>query len=250
VAGRGDQFALGHVESHDQQELPFPEQRPQGVPFLRAGARQYAEGQGLTYSSAGLDTLQADPVLQHRAATFYENAQPDVNDYRVRKAYNALAGEVHQQYDYLTRPVEQGGMGVNVKFEPQLQGTDIYPTHEHLVADLLHNRQLRVNATGSTPEDQAVGHPFLDPDTNDKFRAVHDAFGHAAIGRSFSRHGEEAAFHSHAQMFSPTALPALAAETRLQNSALNYGRQPGVFPQQKPLVAPHWALRNRIRLAG
>jgi hypothetical protein len=250
MAGRSDHFALGDVESHDQQELPFPEQRPAGVPFLREGARAYAESRGMTYSSAGLDQLQADPSFQHRVAQSYESATPDPNDHRVRKAYSALSEEVGHQYDYLTRPVQEGGLGVNVRFEPELEGTSIYPTHEHLMADLLHNRQLRVNATGSSSEDQAIGHPFLDPETNDKFRAVHDAFGHAAIGRSFSRHGEEAAYHSHVQMFSPAARPAMAAETRMQNSTLNYGRNPGVFPEQKPLVAPSWATRSRLRSPG
>ncbi|HET7110277.1 MAG TPA: hypothetical protein VFI41_05360 [Gemmatimonadales bacterium] len=249
-AGRADHFALGQVESHDQQELPFPEQRPQGVGFLREGARAYAESRGMTYSSEGLDQMQADPTFQHRVADFYERSQGAEHDHRVKSAYSALAAEVNHQYDYLTRPTEHGGMGVNVSFEPELEGTSIYPTHEHLVADIMQNRQLRVNKTGSSDLDQAVGHPFLDPDTNDKFRAVHDAFGHAAIGRSFSRHGEEAAYHSHAQMFSPAARPALAAETRLQNSTLNYGRTPGVFPEQKPLIAPAWALRSRIPRSG
>lgn len=248
-AGRTDHFALGHVESAHQQELPFPEQRPHGINFLREGARAYAESRGMTYSSEGLAEMQADPVFQHRVAHSYETAAGDVHDHRVKKAYAALADEVHHQYDYLTRPVHEGGLGVAVNFEPELEGTSIYPTHEHLIADLHHNRRLRVNKTGSSSADQAVGHPFLDPDTNDKFRAVHDAFGHAAIGRSFSRHGEEAAYHSHVQMFSPAARPAMAAETRMQNSALNYGRNPGVFPEQKPLIAPHWATRSRLRPA-
>jgi hypothetical protein len=249
-AGRDDHFALGHIESAHQEELPFPEQRPKGVSFLRHGARTYAESRGLTYSSEGLDTMQADPHFGTRVAQSYETATGNVHDHRVKKAYAALSEEVGHQYDYLTRPTHEGGMGVNVKFENELEGTTIYPTHEHLIADIHHNRQLRVNKTGSSSLDQAVGHPFLDPDTNDKFRAVHDAFGHAAIGRSFSRHGEEAAYHSHVQMFSATARPAMAAETRMQNSALNYGKRPGVFPEQKPLIAPAWATRSRLRPPG
>lgn len=246
-AGRDDHFELGSLESQQPEQLGLGLDwgQPKGVSYLRRGARQYAASVGATYSSEGLDQLQADPTFGHRVATAYEGAQGQVNDHRVRSAYHALGQEVHAQYDYLTRPQHEGGMGVKVSFEPELEGTTIYPTHEHLMADLEH-RRLRVNKTGSSPADQAVGHPFLDPETNDKFRAVHDAFGHAAIGRSFSRHGEEAAYHSHVQMFSPTARPAMAAETRMQNSALNYGRNPRVFPEQKAVVAPNWATRSRL----
>lgn len=249
---RDEQFSLGGVESQQPEQLGLGLDwgRPAGVSFLRHGARRYAARMGATYSSEGLDQLQADPIFGHRVAAAYEGAQGHVTDHRVKAAYAALAGEVHEQFDYLTRPRHQGGLGVKVEFEPELEGTSIYPTHDHLIADIQANRRLRVNKTGSSFEDQAVGHPFLDPDTNDKFRAVHDAFGHAAIGRSFSRHGEEAAYHSHAQMFSATAVPALAAETRMQNSALNYGKTPGVFPEQKAVAAPAWALRNRIRRPG
>lgn len=248
---RDAHFSLGTVEGAPEQlALPFEAPPGRGVSFLRHGARRYAESRGLSYSSEGLDTLQADPQFQHRVAQHYETATGDERGHRIRKAYGALADEVGQQYDYLTRPRHAGGLGVKVSFEPELEGTSIYPTHEHLINDISQNRRLRVNKTGSSDIDQAVGHPFLDPDTNDKFRAVHDAFGHAAIGRSFSRHGEEAAYHSHAQMFSATAVPALANETRMQNSALNYGRTPGVFPEQKAVIAPDWATKNRLRRPG
>jgi hypothetical protein len=80
------------------------------------------------------------------------------------------------------------------------------------------------------------GHPFFSDEENDQFRAVHDAFGHAAIGRGFSRHGEEAAYQAHSQMFSPEARPALHTETRAQNSVVNYGRKPGSFPEQKVAI--------------
>jgi hypothetical protein len=91
---------------------------------------------------------------------------------------------------------------------------------------------------------EATGpHHIFSDQENDRFRAVHDVFGHAATGRGFSRHGEEAAFLSHRQMFSKRALPALASETRGQNSYLNYG--PGGFPEQetKPIGLPPFASR-------
>ncbi len=48
-------------------------------------------------------------------------------------------------------------------------------------------------------------HPLMTAAENDLFRAVHDLFGHGAAGRTFDRHGEEAAYRSHAEMYSPLA---------------------------------------------
>jgi hypothetical protein len=74
------------------------------------------------------------------------------------------------------------------------------------------------------------------------FRAVHDVFGHAATGRGFDRHGEEAAWLSHIRMYSPAARPAVTTETRGQNSVLNFGSRPGTFPEQKVVTLPSGSL--------
>ncbi len=59
---------------------------------------------------------------------------------------------------------------------------------------------------------------------NDKFRAIHDLFGHAAEGCGFGPRGEENAWLKHSQMFSRDAQKALTTETRGQNSWFNFGR--------------------------
>ena len=80
-------------------------------------------------------------------------------------------------------------------------------------------------------KDQTNPHPYLadvDPATgvnaNEKFRAVHDYFGHLGTKtpNTFGPKGEENAWMAHRQMFSPLAEPALTAETRGQNSYVNY----------------------------
>jgi len=60
--------------------------------------------------------------------------------------------------------------------------------------------------------------------TNDKFRAIHDLFGHAAEGYGFGPRGEENAWLKHSQMFSREAQKALTTETRGQNSWVNFDR--------------------------
>lgn len=246
---RGDQFELGHVESKPEQLTLGLDSGPKpGVSFLRHGARRYAARMGATYSDEGLDQLQSDPQFQTKVAGAYQEGP--VETHRVAKAYRALADETRQQYDYLTRPRHAGGLGVDVEFHPEMDNTVLYPTHKHLIKDVLENRRLKVNQTGSNPNDTAVDHPFLSAEENDMFRAVHDAFGHAAIGRSFTRHGEEAAYHSHAQMYSPTARRALAAETRGQNSTMIYALAGQAFPEQRAVDLPDWALKSRVQRSG
>src|SRR5581483_8755218 len=60
-------------------------------------------------------------------------------------------------------------------------------------------------------------------DLNDKFRAVHDYFGHAVNKNQFGPKGEEAAAIDHLVTLTPDARPALVTETRGQNSFVNFG---------------------------
>jgi hypothetical protein len=108
---------------------------------------------------------------------------------------------------------------------------DPYPTAAAMAADLRDHRHLAVWASESTDNP----HPLLTDAENTIFRAVHDAFAHAAAGRGFDRHGEEAAWLKHTFMYSPAARRALTTETRGQNSALIYAHH---FPEQKATLLP------------
>jgi hypothetical protein len=83
---------------------------------------------------------------------------------------------------------------------------------------------------GDFPKDHLLAQPSgvthgdRDLTYNDLFRAVHDYYGHALYGNQFGPRGEEHAYRTHARMFTPRARPAMAAETRGQNSYVNYGR--------------------------
>lgn len=96
-------------------------------------------------------------------------------------------------------------------------------------------------------KDTDSSHPYLakvDPLTgineNEKFRAVHDYYGHLGTEKpnQFGPKGEENAWMSHKQMYSPLAEPALTAETRGQNSWVNYVDPENVAlrAQKKPTV--------------
>ena len=102
------------------------------------------------------------------------------------------------------------------------QGDMNYLDSQEMLRDVIGHNHLTVFRGGDR-------HDFLnkvDPNTglnsNEQFRAVHDYFGHAIRGNPFGAKGEEVAWASHQQMYSPLARIAMTAETRGQNSFVNY----------------------------
>ena len=175
---------------------------------------------GMDYSRVRCDDLtgvriakayQAGPVVQPSALP----------------AYRALREETLYQLDQLARVLDI----VVVRNDPYADATE-------LLADLREGR-LRVwsTAAGNNP------HPVLGDDDNDAFRAVHDGFGHGCTERGFDKHGEEAAWVKHSQMYSSLARQALATETRGQTCMFWYGNRGKFFSAQKAFVLPRefWA---------
>jgi hypothetical protein len=190
-------------------------------PNLSTAANNYAASLGLIRPNriqhALVNYSQARNIAQEYEAApeFDKSAVP---------AFKKFGEETERQFDFLTRPKSRGGLGINV----EVSEDDPYKRARDMMEDIRHNARLRVLSTASTG-----GHPYLTNDQNNMFRAVHDAFGHAATGRGFDPHGEEAAYRSHVSMFTPLARDAMTTETRGQNSALNFGSDPGKFVVQK-----------------
>lgn len=138
-------------------------------------------------------------------------------------AWDAMAEEVHGQ----ARAMVAAGLTIAV------QDSDPYATAGDMFRDVAAGT-IRVLSTAATG-----GHPYWDDATNDTFRAVHDVIGHAATGRGFDRHGEEAAYRSHAATFSPAACLALATETRGQNAA--FIARKSFDAGQRVAFLPMWA---------
>lgn len=166
----------------------------------------------------------------------YDHVQTNVGNLRdIGRAYDKLPtrdpsaiphfermrDEIKNQHDHLTHT-----MGIKT----EVVDHDPYPTVHHMVQDVVNNKRIKVLSTKVTG-----GHDFLTDDDNDKFRAVHDVFGHAATGRGFDAHGEEAAWLAHSKMFTPHARGAMSSETRGQNSALHIN---GTFQAQKTALLP------------
>lgn len=193
------------------------------------GARAYAAMRRLPDPHAtGFDHIAQTPDRIRDMGRAYD-ALPHRDDSALPH-FDAVRREVGDQYHHLT-----GRMGIQVHAVDE----DPYQNVHEMAHDVAHNKTLKVLSTAATG-----AHPFFSDEENDKFRAVHDAFGHAATGRDFDRHGEEAAFQAHARMFTPHARPALTTETRGQNASLILN---GEFSPQKIALLPreHWGLGER-----
>jgi hypothetical protein len=75
-------------------------------------------------------------------------------------------------------------------------------------------------AIASIREYPEAHHPFLSVDEYDTFRAVHDFFGHAAVGTGFDRHGEFQAWLHHLSLYTGLAAAAASSELHLENCTL------------------------------
>ena len=165
--------------------------------------------------------LAAEGSPEYKSAIFdaYGRMMPEVieqsgaqnYDQLLEAAYRQMAKETADQFEALP-----------LRYSFHRAGEGNYESSGHMVNDVHNNGHLFVYQGGDR-------HDFLhnvDPETglneNEKFRAVHDAFGHAILGNTFGPQGEERAWGVHSRMYSPLARLAMTAETRGQNSVVNY----------------------------
>lgn len=199
------------------------EEGPENVSMLLAEPiRDLSDKHGVQRDWHGIVAIK--PERRQEIADFY-NAAPEVtaeeSSEEIRAAYRALTTEIDRQYEMLVNE-----LGIKVEFVDE----DPYPDFMEMRKDFLENKRMKIMKTEVTGS-----HPLMTDEQNDKFRAVHDAFGHLATGRGFDRHGEEAAYQAHSTMFSEEAIKALATETRAQNSTMIVN---GDFPPQKLVILP------------
>lgn len=170
--------------------------------------------------------LAAQGSPEYKASVFsaYGREYPSVleavkaKDYDdlLEKSYIQLGKETQMQFNQL--PVQTTYHRGDLDYTTSTGGTNSIA----MLRDVMQNQNLNVFRGGDP-------HDFLyrvDPETglnmNEQFRAVHDYFGHGTRGSKFDAAGEEIAYGSHSQMFSPLARFAMAAETRGQNSLVNF----------------------------
>lgn len=217
-----DQLSLGIGEGTSQTWQP--------AAHVTEGAARFSREHGRKPTNyTGLDTLQYPTQKAYAGHKEYDANAGQPASPRTTASYESMRSDVGAQFAHLTKPESQGGMGF--KFEATKQ--DPYPSAEHMAADVA-NKRIKVLSTETTG-----GHNFFTNEENDQFRAVHDVFGHAATGRGFSRHGEEAAYRAHSQMFRPDSQHALGSELRHQTSHLIFT---GEFPDNQSVNLSDWSV--------
>lgn len=166
--------------------------------------------------------IHADSVRGPEIGRMYAEASPFITSL-ARVAYRDFARQVDDQYRELSA-------SVRVRF----QGEDPYACAEEMFEDVK-GGWLRVWMT-----QPGQSHPVMTMSQNDRFRAVHDYHGHYMTARGFDRHGEEAAWVRHSQMFTGLGRRAMTSETRGQNSAFIWVNGGRTFPEQKAVLLPDW----------
>lgn len=216
-------------------------------PVIRAVAEKYVD----QYKWSGINVDDAhlvpayEPVPEdegRRLADLFDASENMPWNPEIQISYRAFKHETLMQYNTI---IEQG-----YTIEPWLQDGQPYANSAEMLADLVENKHLYffLTRTGFGPGgvEAAPYHPLLELTEivvngeelffNDLFRAVHDFFGHGPEGNQFGARGEHNAWIAHARMYSEKARLAMANETRLQNSWVNFGahlrRPDGTIPQK------------------
>jgi len=232
-------------------------------PEIRQVARDYTRQAGIDYSPPTL-YKKVDPNLGKRISDAYADMAHFPQHPLVNAAYEAMKRETLDQYRMIQKA------GVKMEFYPDVKKDPYHSQPRLMTEDVNNNKHMYVYPTvvgGFGTGKQPKGHennPLLGDSGerwngqpvvfNDLFRAVHDYFGHVKEGLGFRGDGEENAWRSHAAMYSPLARIALGAETRGQNSLLNYGPngehnrtaspEDTIYSPQKLGVMPVWALHE------
>lgn len=237
-----DAFNIANKYTEDNFDVPYERIDPASIESNLV--KQAAIGRVYEIAVQG-DSQYKDLVFQS-----YQRLMPDVveasgaknYDELVEASYEAMARETKEQFNSL------GGSGMTFTFH---DGELEYSKASDMVRDVVQNKNLNVFRGGDE-------HEYLkniDPDTglteNEMFRAVHDMFGHSIGANSFQPKGEEIAFVSHSQMYSPLARLAMASETRGQNSFVNYGTANAeLFKNIRQLDDEAKQIRKKARVSG
>lgn len=190
---------------------------------LNGLSRSYVVSRSLDRTPSWNAVLHMDPVVCRSIANWYDAAPLTAGTKDEALQYQILKEDTLDQYELLR---ENG-----VEIEPWLSEGQPYTSSAELSQQLHADNKLYVfltaNGHGQGSDTESVGrpdgHPMLEPSPvvsrgvtflyNDLFRAVHDAFGHAARGNRFTARGEFMASWDHMKMYRPECHPVLLSET-------------------------------------
>lgn len=189
------------------------------VDYIARGATAYRAAHSLPEPQTDISLVKADMAKGNKVAVAFEGAGDHSHEPEVRAAFADFKAQNREMWDFATRPPAQGGLGISVTFSANSKG-DPYSTAEAQAEDLRANHHITIQS--------GLGgvHSLLSTQEYDQFRAVHDIFGHAAVGGGFDRHGEYQAWLSHMTMYTGKGAAAMSSEYHGVNSAM-WGGAPG-----------------------
>jgi len=213
-------------------ELPLQGAPKANIPssVARQAAIDYVSGAGIAYRPP-TDYIKVNPERAARIAQAFEDMKHDPENPEVKASYRALIDETVAQYQVIK------ATGLKIEFIDFQKTGDPYAASPRMaISDVRENNHLWVFKTDDghgSEGDNFAGNPLLEKTNefidgrqllaNDVFRIVHDYFGHIKDGNGFRSDGEDNAWRSHSAMYSPLARRAMTAETRGQNSYVNFG---------------------------
>jgi len=203
---------------------------------------------------------QNDPAYKAAVYASWLKARPDMvratgaqnYDQLMEAVYGQAAKETGEQFKRLPNKVQMYGPDEADKMDyiARAQRLGVSPA-EFMRQKLKEGKPFNIFKDTDNP------HPYLakrDPlsgmNENEKFRAVHDYFGHLGTKRpnTFGPQGEENAWMTHRQMYSPLAEPAMTAETRGANSWVNYVNPENIARRKKKLPTTEYAENKPVLL--
>jgi hypothetical protein len=245
------------------ENLPVKPVTVEGQPFVPGPfgkahdvAERYMQGTGLPYIPP---TVYKPVDVEKATATAKAFEALPLYDKQALASYEAMIEETRKQYE----AIKKSGLRIT----PADAATYPYTGNPRAVAkdiaDRGHMAFFKTEGGFGSGGGVANAHPMLRQSgiveagypmtNNDLFRVVHDYFGHVKPGVGFRAAGEDNAWRSHAAMYSPAARPAMTAETRGQNSWVNFGPHgefnrtasgaDTIYSPQKVGLLPDWVMK-------
>jgi hypothetical protein len=211
-----------------------------GVPQAPSTSLAKQSGIARTFDLA----VQGSPEYKSSIFDAYSREMPELMQRVKAKNYDDLMEKAYRQ---MAKETDEQFQRLPYNFSYHRTGEGNYNGAKDMASDVHGNKHLYVYQGGDK-------HDFLhnvDPQSglneNEKFRAVHDLLGHAIYGNEFGPKGEEMAWAVHQQMYSPLARMAMTAETRGQNSVVNYSP---LNAKLKQTIAEYERVANEARRRG
>ena len=207
------QVASAYNKEYGFPTLTMHEYKPSEKELQTKIAKLYPHLQDVyspTYEEGELERSIFDSYKERFPQLIEEFKIKDYEDL-VKKSYEQLIKEIDIQYKTLP---------IKVEFHT---GDKNYENSSEMFDDVVNYNHMWVFLGGE--DHPALGQRTMDFNgltANDKFRAIHDYYGHVVGGFEFGKNGEENAWIEHSKMLSPLSQWALSTESRGQNSYVNY----------------------------